>query len=309
MSSKRAGVVVAGVSFGIAVGTAFGVYVLGPHSGAGVQNARNAASLEQQVADVEAQLDQTKGVLATNDTFLLGQAQDLVKDRLVGKQVLIVATPSADPNDVAAVANLVGPAGGTVSGQLTLTNNFLDRASADAVKTIAATTLPAGVQLSEANPRPGYHVGQLLGGAFLKSKAEDHHDQSTPEERNVVRDSLTQGQFVSSTGDLNPADVAIIVTAGDPGTGDNDYPSEFLADLAQGMDANGGGVVLAGRLGEAEDNGSIARVRAQAGLLVSTVDDVNHVLGQVSAIRAAAMETQNQSGAFGSAQGVTAFAP
>lgn len=304
MSKKRAGIAFAGLFFGIALGTPLGVFVLGPATGANSGLASENEHLKQNVEELSTAKDAAEKQVSASDQFAAALSPSAVQDRLKDKRILLITTPSANPNDVAGVSSLVAPAGGTVAGTITLTNNFLKSDNAEALKTIAAHTLPAGVQLSDSNRKPGFHIGQLMGGAFLKNK--EGADQSTDTERAAVLDALSQGQYISSTGDLAPADVVLLITGGDDGTGENDYPTEMFADFAAGLEANGLGVVVASQPGSAENNGALARVRTNSATSISTVDNINSVVGQVDAIRAAGGEISGTVGAYGIGTGATA---
>ena len=154
-----------------------------------------------------------------------------------------------------------------------------------------------------------------MGGAFLKKSegGDNAEEQSTGAERKIVRDSLTQGDFLTADGLDEPADVAILITGGSDGKkGNNDYVAAFLRDFTEGLGHNGSGVVAASRPGAAEDDGVIARLRdshdGQEGsqAKISTVDDINHVTGQVSAIRASADVITGKAGSYGIMDGATA---
>ncbi|MDO4914700.1 copper transporter [Corynebacterium sp.] len=315
MSHNRSGIAVAGAACGIALGTVFGVYVLGPHSGASSHITRHNVDTERKVDSVTAERNQANKSVQAADQLGVTLAPDAVKGRLQDKAVLIITTPDVNKDDVKAVNGLIEPAGAHVAGTIGLKDKFVSRDGGDDLKSIAATTLPAGVQLSERNSSPGWHIGQLMGGAFLKKSegGDNAQEQSTGPERKIVRDSLTQGDFLTADGLDEPADVAILITGGSDGKkGNNDYVAGFLRDFTEGLGHNGSGVVAASRPGAAEDNGVIARLRdshdgqENSQAKISTVDDINHVTGQVSAIRASADVITGKTGSYGIMDGATA---
>ena len=185
MSHNRSGIAVAGAACGIALGTVFGVYVLGPHSGASSHITRHNVDTEREVDSVTAERNQANKSVQAADQLGVTLAPDAVRGRLQDKAVLIITTPDANKDDVKAVNGLIEPAGAHVAGTIGLEDKFVSRDGGDDLKSIAATTLPAGVQLSERNSSPGWHIGQLMGGAFLKKSAggDNAEEQSTGPER------------------------------------------------------------------------------------------------------------------------------
>ena len=88
------------------------------------------------------------------DTQLVGR---IVHDALTGKSVVIFRTPDAKDDDVAAVSKIVGQAGGTVTGTVSLTQEFVDANSAEKLRTVVnSSILPAGHAVEHQAGRPGF---------------------------------------------------------------------------------------------------------------------------------------------------------
>ena len=99
------------------------------------------------------------------DNQLVGR---IVHDALAGKSVVVFRTPDAKDDDVAAVSKIVGQAGGTVTGTVSLTQEFVDANSAEKLRTVVnSSILPAGAQLSTKLVDQGSQAGDLLGIALL----------------------------------------------------------------------------------------------------------------------------------------------
>ena len=99
------------------------------------------------------------------DNQLVGR---IVHDALGGKSVVVFRTPDAKDDDVAAVSKIVGQAGGTVTGTVSLTQEFVDANSAEKLRTVVnSSILPAGQQLSTKLVDQGSQAGDLLGIALL----------------------------------------------------------------------------------------------------------------------------------------------
>lgn len=318
MSYNRSGIAVAGIASGIALGTVFGVYVLGPHSGASSQITRHNVDTERKVDSVTAERNQANKNVQAADQLGISLAPEAVSGRLQDKGVLIITTPDTNKDDVNAVKALIEPSGGHLAGTIGLKDAFIKRGGGDDLKSIAATTLPAGVQLSEHNSSPGRHIGQLMGGTFLKKTRSGDltsKEQSTGTERKIVSDALTQGDFITAEGLDQSADVAILVTGDSDGKdGNRDYVAGLIHDFAYGLKDNGTGVVGASRSGAAQRDGVVDRLRkssskgsrGDSGKAVSTVDDIDHFTGQVSAVRAAADEIAGKQGSYGTMDGAKA---
>ena len=80
----------------------------------------------------------------------------IVRDALAGKSVVLFRTPDADDDDVDAVTRIVGQAGGTVTGTVALTQEFVDANSAEKLRSVVNSSIvPAGTQLQHHAGRPG----------------------------------------------------------------------------------------------------------------------------------------------------------
>ena len=99
------------------------------------------------------------------DTQLVGR---IVHDALAGKSVVVFRTPDAKDDDVAAVSKFIGQAGGTVTGTVSLTSEFVEANSAEKLQTVVnSSVLPAGQQLSTKLVDQGSQAGDLMGIALL----------------------------------------------------------------------------------------------------------------------------------------------
>ena len=80
----------------------------------------------------------------------------------------------------------MGQAGGTISGTVTLTQEFVDANSADKLLSVVNSPIvPAGAQLSTASVDQGSQAGDLLGIALLTNK-----DPGAPVVDDAQRDTV-----------------------------------------------------------------------------------------------------------------------
>jgi Copper transport outer membrane protein, MctB len=217
------------------------------------------------------------------DNQLVGR---IVHDALGGKTVVVFRTPDAKDDDVAAVSKIVGQAGGTVTGTVSLTQEFVDANSVEKLRTVVnSSILPAGAQLSTKLVDQGSQAGDLLGITLLSNP------NPTPAVEDVQRDTVLAALRDTGFITYQPADhigaanAAIVVTGGAlPQDAGNQGVS--VARFSAALAPHGSGTLLAGRDGSATGGAAVAVTRADAGMAaaISTVDDVDTAPGRITAI-------------------------
>ena len=218
------------------------------------------------------------------DTQLGGR---MVHDALGGKSVVVFRTPDATDDDVAAASKIVGQAGGTVTGTVSLTQEFVDANSAEKLRTVVnSSVLPAGQQLSSKLVDQGSQAGDLLGIALLvnTNPAIPPVDDT---QRDTVLASLRDTGFITyqPSDHLGAANAALVVAGGAlPQDAGNQGVS--VARFSAALAPHGAGTLLAGRDGSATGGAAVAVTRADAGMAsaVSTVDDVDTAPGRITTI-------------------------
>ncbi|OMC46912.1 channel-forming protein [Mycobacterium sp. IS-2888] len=218
------------------------------------------------------------------DTQLGGR---IVHDALGGKSVVVFRTPDSRDDDVAAVSKIVGQAGGTVTGTVSLTQEFVDANSAEKLRTVVnSSVLPAGQQLSTKLVDQGSQAGDLLGIALLvnPNPAIPPVDDA---QRDTVLASLRDTGFITyqPSDHLGAGTAALVVTGGGlPQDAGNQGVS--VARFATALAPHGAGTLLAGRDGSATGGAAVAVARADAAMVsaISTVDDVDTAPGRITAI-------------------------
>src|ERR1700757_1445563 len=243
--------------------------------------------LYTQIAGLNDQKNVLNEKLAAASNFDNQLAGRIVHDALGGKTVVVFRTPDAKDDDVAAVSTLLGQAGATVTGTVSLTQEFVDANSAEKLRTIVnSSILPAGQQLSTKLVDQGSQAGDLLGIALLinANPAVPPVDDAA---RDTVLASLRDAGFIAyqPSDHLPAANAALIVTgAGLPQDAGNQGVS--VARFAAAMAPHGSGTLLAGRDGSATGGAAVAVTRADAGMTstISTVDDVDTAPGRITAV-------------------------
>jgi len=218
------------------------------------------------------------------DNQLVGR---IVHDALGGKSVVVFRTPDARDDDVATVSKFIGQAGGTVTGTVSLTQEFVDANSAEKLRTVVnSSILPAGQQLSTKLVDQGSQAGDLLGIAMLINA-----NPATPPvddaQRDTVLASLRDTGFITyqPADHIGAANAALVVTGGAlPQDAGNQGVS--VARFSASMAPHGSGTLLAGRDGSATGGAAVAVARADAGMssAISTVDDTDAAPGRITAV-------------------------
>ncbi|MDK8449982.1 copper transporter [Corynebacterium mastitidis] len=223
------GVVIAGLGFGIAIGSALGAFVLAPvdHTDEeAVSRAEREAQNKAQEADA-------------SDEVVQALAPAALAGTLEQRPVLIFATPEA-ADQVGPVRNWLNRSGAIDAGQITLERCFSDQEGADSLKTIVTNTLPAGAQLSENSLDPGTHAGEALGSALMLNP-ETGEPQATEEERADLLRSLRDAGFISyASGTILPAQGIVILTGQEEG-----FAQRSLENFAKALDTRGNAVTSA----------------------------------------------------------------
>ena len=125
------------------------------------------------------------------DEFASRVGPAAVRGLLTGQTVALVVA-GADAQDRDAVIGLIEQAGGTVTGQVELTDAVGDPARADQLRELTSQLLPTGAQLPAASDT-GSLVGGLLGGVLL---ARDGGAAVRHDDVDSVLTGLTSAGFV-----------------------------------------------------------------------------------------------------------------
>lgn len=235
-----AGLVAAGLGWGVALGIALGALVLAPAMPGSVDLGFSEFKDEagQHVDGTDLAVAQARAQEA-ND-LLAQESGSIVSGALRDVPVTIVRTAAADADDVESVRWLLNAAGASDSGELTLTERFTDQASADELSTIVANTLPSGAQLSVQDRSPGTHAGESLA-AVLLNDGTSGDSKSLAADRTLVLETLQHAGFVDYSGSIVRADAVVIV---DGPARSNEFSAKVIGDFAKAL-AVGGKVALA----------------------------------------------------------------
>jgi hypothetical protein len=268
---------------------------------------------KRQLQDRIKQLDQHNNALTEKlhaaGEFDATMAGRMVHGALTEKSVVIFRTPDASDDTVASLTRLIGEAGASVTGTVTLTQQFVDANSADKLQSVFNSSIvPAGAQLSTTSVDQGSQAGDLLG-IVLQINKNPAARPIDDVQRETVLAALRQTGFITYSDKLAAANTAVVVTGGrlsdDAG---NNGPT--IARFATALAAHGAGTVLAGADGSASGNAAVAVARADSGMsgAVTTVDDVDMESGRITTILALHdLLAGGHAGRYGTGEGAQAL--
>jgi len=275
----------AAVFIALAIGVVLGSVVFPGPMVSGLRG--DNGDLQEQIgtlSDENAVLGEKLSAAGEFDAQMSGR---VVRDALAGNSVVLFRTPDARGDDVDAVVKLIGQAGGSVTGTIALTTEFVQANSAEKLRSVVnSPILPSGTRLDAALMDQGSQAGDLLGIALLINRDPKivAVDDSA---RETVLSALRDTGFLTYDGRIGAADTSVIITGG--GLADDaGNEGATVARLAAGMAPHGSGTVLAGRDGCATGVSAVAVARAEASVAdaVTTVDDIGIESGRITAVLA-----------------------
>lgn len=269
----------------LAGGVVLGARVLSDPMVVGLRG--DKGDLQQQVSTLRSDNDALDRQLLAADDFDARMAGRIVGDALAGKSVVLVRTPDADDADAAALVDLIGRAGGAVTGTIGLTDEFVAANSSEKLRSVVNSPIvPPGTALNLALNDPASQAGDLVGIAVLINR-DPQIPPVAEADRQTVLSTLRDTGFVTYTDGLGAADSAVILTGGALAD-DAGNQGTTVARFAAGIAPHGSATVLAGRYGSADAVSAVAVTRADAGLsgAVTTVDNVGTAAGRITTVLA-----------------------
>lgn len=241
-----------------------------------------AQSLRKSNAQLRDQIAEMEDELATREEYVKEAAPLLLDAKLAGQKILVVAVPGADPDQVAAVVENLRLAKANVTGTLRFTERFLDPASREDARDLATRLLPPNVK-EVPSDADGITASAALLGAVLLT----HDPEVTAADRTTVLTGYETGKLIDVDKKITaPASGAIIVS-NLPVT-EADAAERNAAAVTTIEQFGKAGPLVVAAPGTGGEGNAIAAVRDDPALnkLVSTVDNVNTSLGQLSTVLA-----------------------
>lgn len=297
---------IAAVFLALAVGVVLGSTALSDALLSGVSDKKEEVA--SKLSDSQNQNAALRAKLERADRFAAGVGPAAVRGKLAKRTVAIVSTADAGEAAKQRVAGLVKDAGGKVTSRTQLTEAFSDPNRADELRDVVTRVLPSGVHLPDAAD-PGTLSGGLFGSLLLLDK--HNKPQAKHAESTAALSALRDGGFVKGSGDVAPAQLAIVVTGGAAHGENAGGRASTVARFAGQLGKSGAGTVLAGAHGSAKGNGpvGVARADSSGSSQLSTVDDIDQAQGQAAAVLALNEQLHDEAGHYGTAGNAKTVVP
>jgi hypothetical protein len=284
------------VFLALAIGIVLGSTELQGHTLDVLRSTSN--SLRSQLNAATAQRDGYQQQAAAGDGFLQTAEPKLLGKLLTGQRLVIVTEPGAPAPVINGIRDAAAVAGATVTGQVSLQPKFNDLSGAtqsnlsvinDSLAASDGTALASGT-----DPLTVYqqNAAQLIATAILVQKTGQ--SLLPPASAQTLLDAYGQAGFLTVSGDpAAGASLAVLVTPQSaPAGGPNDPANEVLLAVAQQFAQASAATLVAGPAAGSAQPGSAISVLRSSGVSaqVSSVDNADSTLGQISAIWALAQQ-------------------
>ncbi len=297
---------IVGIFLALAVGLVLGTTTLNPVLTHDLKSNVHALTLDKQ--SLRDQLSTSEQDLSHAGGFISAVEQPLIDGRLAGRKVLLVAAPGAPADLRRSMAKAVADAGGLVTGQIALTDDYLVPENQARLGDVVNSVAPGSVTLPK-DGTSGQRAAQLLASLLVSKTPKE----TASTEATSALQALSQAKFIKLLSNtVTPADLVLVVS--DDGPGDKPTPAptasatpalsdDSLLDLVGAADSAGGGVVVVGTA-DATKGSLLSAVRASGTSdNVSTVDTANSPQGVVQAIYALVAQLRGDTGAYGANSG------
>jgi hypothetical protein len=276
-------------------------------------------SLKNELDQSNTQRNSAQQQVQTSNTFLATAEPRLLANELTGQRVVLVTEPGASSTVISNLKQSIGLADATYTGQVALQPKFndltgttqatLSQINSD-MSTADNTTLatPSNQQtLAE------QQAAQLIGTAILASSTATETSGISTADATTLLGAYAQAGFITITPAVTDrATLAVIVTPdAAPADGSNDPGSQVLLAVAQEFAAESAATAVVGSQPGASAPGSaISVLRASsAASLVSTVDNADSIIGQVSTMWALSQQLHGQKPNSYGISGASAVSP
>ncbi len=285
-------------------------------------------SLQSQLNNTSAQRNSYEQAVNANDSFLQIAEPKLLNGMLPGEKIVLVTEPGAPSAVVSGIQKAAALAGAALSGTVALQPKFNDlsgatRASLSQINSQLATFYNISLATA-ADSQTAYQqdAAQVIGEAILQRTSQDTGLSAA--DAGTVLKSYVDGGYLTFTG--NPvgttsaatgtttgrATLAVIVTPpGSASDGQSDPADEVLLAVAAEFAAASAATLVAGPVTDASVAASPVSVLRNSSVSgqVSSVDNADSRLGQISAIWALADQLQGgQPNSYG-ISGASAVSP
>ena len=280
------------VFLALAIGIVLGSTELQGHTIDVLQS--TSASLNDRLNAANAQHASDQQAIGADQQFLQTAESRLLDKELDGDRLVIITEPGAPGSVIDGIKQAAGIAGATVTGVVALQPKFNDLSGATQsnLSTINNTLASTDdtVLAAAADPQTVYQqqAAQLIATAILNKTASSGLSAAAGQ---TLLAAYEQGGYLTVSDATVPATLAVIVTPQTvPADGQNDPGNQVLLALAQQFALGSAATIVAGSSAGSSPAGSAISVLRSSSVSgeVSSVDDADTTLGQISSIWALA---------------------
>ena len=276
-------------------------------------------SLKNQLGQSQAERGVAQQQVSTDQTFLATAEPRLLANELPSDRIVLITEPGASSTVISGVKQAAAQAGATVTGEVAIQPKFNDlsgttQSSLSQINGDLATADNTSLATpSNEQTLDQQQAAQLIGTAILATTTAGETAGLSAADATTLLGAYAQAGYITITPAVTDrATLAVIVTPDTaPADGQNDPGTQVLLAIAQEFAVESAATVVVGSTAGSSPAGSpIAALRASSvASLVSTVDNADTIIGQVSTIWALAEQLRGQKPNSYGISGASAVSP
>jgi hypothetical protein len=245
----------------------------------------NIQSLRDSNEQLRSQVEQMDRDLQDDQAFAEAVAPSYLAGQLTAKNILVIALPGADPTDVDGTIDMLGYAGATVSGRISILDDYFDPDRAAELGDLAETTTPDTVTTPVTYD--GVTAMSYVLAAVTTGEAAGTTVAIAPGDITTVTTGLNGlGMLTVETEPTGVADGVIILAGAGFTDSDAADRNAGMVAFANAFAADDPTVYAATT--DTGDGNPIKTIRAENPDTVATADNVALTQGQIAAVAALA---------------------
>lgn len=260
------------------------------------------SSLRSETSSLRASNTALQQQADSSDEYASEYMKKVLQGTLVGRTVAVVTAPGVPSKTKAGVEAAILAAGAKITARLQLAAAYVDPQRAQDLAALAVGDAHPAGQVLPTTSDPATLGGALLG--YVLSGAGTVNDLGK-----VVAGFSALNMITAEGGDPKVAQMAVVLTSGTLAVGDG--KAKAMPALVSEFNRAGLKTLVAGDTASTTAAGLLAIVRADSALTrtVSTVDNSDVALGQVTCALALAGLVAGRTGQYGTGPGVDRLFP
>jgi hypothetical protein len=234
---------------------------------------------------LRAENEELENQLGEDQAFANEIAPSYLAGKLTGKNILVVALPGADTGVVDGAVEMLGYGGATVSGRISVLDEFFDPVNGDTLVDLTDTTMPATVQAPVTYD--GVAAMSYVLAAVTTGEAAGATVEIAPGDITTVTTALTDLSMLTvEAAPTGVADGVLILSGAGATDSEAEDRNAGIVSLTTAFAADDPTVYAATTA--TGDGNPITTLRSDDVSTVSTVDNVASPQGQIAAVVALA---------------------